>query len=324
MADEEHLAILRDGVGAWNRWREIERAIPNLDGADLAGMDLTGIELTQARLNYANLEGANLSSAMLIYADMIDINLQGANLTGAVLQSSRLLYANLRGAVLRNADLRAVNLSLADLTGADISGSQVFGISPWAATLDNVKQAGLVITQADEPSITVDNLAVAQFIYLLLNNATIRDTLDTITSKVVLILGRFSADRMVILNLLRDELRLHDYSPIVFDFNQPAGRDLTETVSTLAHLARFVIAELTDPRSVPQELSQVIPHLPSVPVLPLLQSTGQEYALFEHFRRYPWVLPIYVYGSPEELRGDLRAIIAPAEDHSRTLRGQDR
>jgi hypothetical protein len=52
----------------------------------------------------------------------------------------------------------------------------------------------------------VDNIKVAQFIYLLLNNEEVRNVIDTITSKAVLILGRFSDDRKPILNALRDAL----------------------------------------------------------------------------------------------------------------------
>jgi len=55
-------------------------------------------------------------------------------------------------------------------------------------------QKGLVITDVNEPPIQADNLEVAQFIYLLLNNHKIRIVIDTITSKVVLILGRFTPE----------------------------------------------------------------------------------------------------------------------------------
>lgn len=314
MAREEHLDVLRQGVVAWNRWRTESGVIPDLSSADLNGVDLSGIDLTMANLNYAQLFRANLSSAFVIYADMISTNLEEADLQGAILQSSRLMLANLRRADMRNCDLMAANFSLADLTGADISGSKVFGISPWGAKLDDVRQTGLVITQASEPVITVDNLAVAQFVYLLLNNATIRDTLNTITSKVVLILGRFTAGRKVVLDTLRDELRRHNYSPIIFDFEKPTGRDLTETISTLAHLARFVIADITEPRSIPQELASIVPHLPSVPVQPLLEVGAAEYGMFEHFRNYPWVLPVFGYGSLDDVVLATRSgIIEPAE-----------
>ena len=102
---------------------------------------------------------------------------------------------------------------------------------------------------SNEPEITVDNIEVAQFIYLMLHNQKIRDVIDTITSKAVLILGRFTDERKAVLDALRKELRKRDYLPILFDFNVPATRDITETVSLLARMARFVVADITDARA---------------------------------------------------------------------------
>jgi hypothetical protein len=53
----------------------------------------------------------------------------------------------------------------------------------------DTRQENLIITPPGQADI--DNIKVAQFIYLLLNNKEIRDVIDTITSKAVLILGRF-------------------------------------------------------------------------------------------------------------------------------------
>jgi hypothetical protein len=173
---------------------------------------------------------------------------------------------------------------------------------------------GLIVTQDDEPRVTVDDVEVAQFIYLLLNNDRIRDVIDTITSKVVLILGRFTDERKAILDALRDELRRRNYSPIQFDFDKPRNRDITETVSTLAHMARFIIADITDAKSIPQELGSIVPHLPSVPIQPLLHVSSSEYGMFEHFTRYPWVLPVYRYTDEGSLLLTLQVkVIDPAE-----------
>jgi hypothetical protein len=145
----------------------------------------------------------------------------------------------------------------------------VYGISVWNIQTEGAIQDDLVITRRNEPIITVDNLEVAQFIYLLLNNKKIRDVIDTITSKVALVLGHFTEERKKVLDALREELRQHNYTPVVFDFEKPASRDLTETVSTLAHLARFIIVDLTDPSSAPHEVATIIPQC-IVPVQPLL------------------------------------------------------
>ena len=158
---------------------------------------------------------------------------------------------------------------------ATLTDARVYGISAWDLKLKGAIQRELIITPADAPStITVDDLEVAQFIYLLLNNDRIRKVINTITSKVVLILGRFSPERKAVLDALREELRKRDYLPIVFDFEKPSNRDLTETVSTLAHMAKFVIADLTDAKSLPQELASIVPFLPSVPIQPILLASG--------------------------------------------------
>jgi len=85
---------------------------------------------------------------------------------------------------------------------------------------------------------------VAQFVYLLLHNEKIRDVINTVANKAVLILGRFTPERKAILNAIREELRNRDYLPILFDFDKPTNRDFTETLMTLAGLSKFIIADI--------------------------------------------------------------------------------
>ena len=283
--------------------------------ADLSGAYLRRTDLSGAKLNRANLSGADLNGAILRRTDLTSTKLNRANLSGA----------DLNGAILSGADLSEANLSGAgfigtNLTNAILTDCRIYGISAWDVQLDEAIQLNLTITPENQPIITVDNLKVAQFIYLLLNNSEIREVIDTIAKKAVLILGRFTPERKRVLDALRETLRTHGYLPILFDFEKPTSRDITETVSTLAHLARFVIADITDAKSIPQELSMIVPNLPSVPIQPLILNEQHEYGMFEHFIRYPWVLPIYRYMDEGSLLASLNEkVIAPAEEKTKEL-----
>ena len=163
---------------------------------------------------------------------------------------------------------------------------------------------------------------MAQFIYLLLNNQKIRHVIDTITSKVVLILGRFTEERKRVLDAIREELRKHDYIPVLFDFDKPASKDITGTVETLARMARFIIADLTDPSSIPHELGTIVPFLRTTPVLPIRMVGSKGYSMFEDLRRsYNWVLDIYEYANGKSLISTLSKVIAPADRMAEKLRG---
>jgi hypothetical protein len=285
----------------------------NLSGANLSGAicdgNLSEANLSEAKLNKADLSGASLHKANLNKADLC-----GANLTGANFYRAKLNGANLRGANLYTAQLVDT-----DFTGADLTGCRIYGVSAWNLKLEGAKQQNLVITDWHEPQITVDNIDVAQFIYLLLHNEKIRDVIDTITSKAVLILGRFTDERKEVLDALRDELRKRDYLPILFDFAVPATRDITETVSLLARMARFIIADLTDPSSIPKELEAIVPTL-AVPVQPLLEGSARPYAMFKDYWKYEWVLPIHFYEGLEPLLATLaEKVIVPAEGKVKAL-----
>jgi Pentapeptide repeats (8 copies) len=227
---------------------------------------------------------------------------------------ARLSQANLNQADLSQANLSCTQIIWTDLRGASLCGSRVYGASVWDIKVDDqTKQGNLIITGSEEAAITVDNIKVAQFIYLLLTNKEIRYVIDTITSKGVLILGGFSEERKAVLDAIREELRKHDYLPILFDFDVPENRDITETVSLLARMARFIIADLTDPSSIPKELEAIVPSH-EVPVQPLLEGLATPYSMFKDYWRYEWVLPPYRYATRELLLSTLaKKVIAPAE-----------
>jgi uncharacterized protein YjbI with pentapeptide repeats len=302
----------------------------NLRGATLMRAWLSSTAFNRANLSKAMLFGAHLDGAILHDAIMTEAELGEANLTGAFVHGADLRKANLRGADLRfanfrRADLRGANLSetslvLTNFEEANLTGCNVYGVSAWDLNLEGAIQSDLAISRIDQSVIQVDNLEVAQFIYLLLNNKRIQHVIDTITSKVVLILGRFTPERKAVLDTIRNELRNRDLVPVLFDFEKPESRDLTGTVTTLANLARFVIADLTDPSSVPHELATIIPGI-VVPVQAILLNGQREYAMFADLKkRYHWVLDPYRYDNQDSLIANLDAnVIGPAEAKAKEL-----
>jgi len=361
MANEEQLAILRQGVEVWNKWRkeypnvEVDLRKANLRGADLMEASLLRADLMEADLSVANLGranlrianlsrtnlrqanliradlgGANLSGADLREAYLFEAELSGADLSEANLSEANLIHAALRGANLSRADLRRadlihadlmeaslisaeltganlshVNLVKADVTNTNVTNCNVYAVNVWDLVGEFKEQKDLIVTPKSQSTVTVDNIEVAQFIYLLLNNQKIRNVIDTVTTKTVLILGRFTEERKQILDALRDALRKRGYIPILFDFQPSLRRDLTETVQLLANMAKFIIADITEAKSIPQELSHIIPFLPSVPVQPILLFSSQEYGMFEHWRGFNSVLPEFLYENGQHLIDNL-------------------
>ena len=280
MANEEHLKILKQGVEQWNKWREENESI-------------------KPDLQVANLSDANLSRANLGGVYLIGAYLSGANLIGA-----NLFHANLTSADLTDADLRYTILVEADFTNATITGCRTYGASAWNVTLVGTVQDNLVITKEGEPVVTVDDLEVGQFIYLILDNTKIRNVIDTITSKGVLILGRFSdPQRKSVLDGLKEGLRNFDLLPIVFDFDRPTDKDYTETVQTLAGMSMFVIADLTSPKSTPLELEATVKQF-KIPYLPIIDTSvdPRPFSMLVDLQKsFHWVLPTLKYESKEDL-----------------------
>lgn len=118
MANPEHLAKLKEGVEAWNAWREEQPDIkPDLGsknssevrfegdlfvgyslqttGSDLAGLDFTGANFVGTNFGFSNLYGTNLRKAGLIKAEFFEANLNKVDLSSAVLRSTIFVNSDL-------------------------------------------------------------------------------------------------------------------------------------------------------------------------------------------------------------------------------------
>jgi len=332
-------ADLRGTILHWANLDGATLSVAKLYGTDLRGAtlrkaNLNGADLRRASLYEARLSGATLSHASLSYASLYGATLSEADLRAADLSGADLSRADLSRATLPEANLEGATLSEADLSGADLTGAklersilvkttcnnaiftgcQVHGISAWDLQLEKAQQTNLIITPWGEPAITVDDLEVAQFVYLLLKNEKIRKLIDTIGGKGVLILGRFIKERKVVLDAIRVKLRELGFVPMMFDFEKPTQRDFTETIRTLAGMSRFIVADITNPKSSPLELQALMPDY-MVPFVPIIHEGEEPFEMFRDLKQKydSWVLDVLKYDSTDKLIDVFgKAIVEPA------------
>jgi hypothetical protein len=112
MANQEHLALLRQGPDVWNTWRRRHGDVrPDLCLANLRGLDLGWLDLRRTAFIGADLKGADLFAADLERADFRSANLRSAGLGEARLERTSLGRADLQGALLYGTRLVDLDLS---------------------------------------------------------------------------------------------------------------------------------------------------------------------------------------------------------------------
>ncbi len=358
MANNLHLEVLRQGLQTWNRWRQInavDRA--DLSNADLRGVDLSlmpalreadsrglippgaswafianeivghdvePLDLTNTDLRGAILDGADLRCADCRGSDLSEAKVSGAELGRAKLARSRLVGTDLSRTALRGADLSESVLIRTDLTESDLAYANVYGVSVWDVVGKPRDATNLIVSPPGTATLSTDSLPLAQLLYMLIRNENIREMVDTLTTKVILILGNFGKERKDILDSVRDKLRSMELLPVLFDFNGPASKDTTGTVETLARLSRLIMADLSDPSSIPHELATIVPFLRTTPVLMLRQTGSTGYSMANDLQAYPWVLAIHEYASKASLLEGIHDVIHPALMMSDKLQGRTR
>ena len=317
----KHLQYLQD-KDTWNQWRREYRHIqPMLACADASrdfpGLCLDGYDLSYANLTSAKLQHVSLKHANFHQAILADADLTGAHLDGANFCRTDLYKTNLTGACLRGANLQGVQLAMTVLTGADLRECLVYGMSTWDLNLDSTRQDDLVIkyrpVPGDDPeeTVVVESLDLAAFMYLTINNRNIGRIIEAAARKWVLILGRFTQGKDVLV-AIQQALKAEKFIPVIFDFDRPEHRDLIETILLLAGMSAFVIVEMSDPRSTPLEMQAIASNY-GVPIFPVMREDAQAFGMFPGLRKFPWVFPPVTYSSPENLIDQLEAkVIQPA------------
>jgi hypothetical protein len=140
VADENHIAILKQGVEVWNEWRlKNQNVAPDLSGASLRMFDLSEADLSESDLSDADLTGANLSRAELWSSD----------LSGAVLSGAKLIEADLGSATLIESDMTEANLKRVDLSDSDLHLANFLKANLSEANLSSAYAVGADLSYSD-------------------------------------------------------------------------------------------------------------------------------------------------------------------------------
>jgi uncharacterized protein YjbI with pentapeptide repeats len=268
--------------------------------------DFRGALFVHATLSELDCSQADFRDTQIHSCELLEADFSSADLRSADLNWSDLSHAIFENADLRGADLTGTQMVQTRFTGANLAGARVYGVTPWEVVLDGAIQTDLVITPKGRPRVTVDDLELAQFMYLLLDNRSLGRVIDTLTSRVVLVLGRFGDARREYLDLLLTKIRARQLVPLSVDVGGTKRAPLMETTTLLARLARFVIPDLTLAPEVLQLLEAFVPEV-AVPVLPIESNARGREAQFEEAWKYPWYFKPTRYENPAQLAKVLAA-----------------
>jgi uncharacterized protein YjbI with pentapeptide repeats len=144
MADEEHLAILKQGVYAWNAWRmKNPQIIPDLSGVcfdfrtnvyaegvtEELGKEVNLADLFEINFSRTNLENSKFVEVDLTEADLSEAILDGADFSYSLLTSAVLTRASIQSATFLGTKLNKANINYAKLINAELSKAKLFKAS---------------------------------------------------------------------------------------------------------------------------------------------------------------------------------------------------
>jgi uncharacterized protein YjbI with pentapeptide repeats len=290
MTEEDPSQILMQGSKFWNAWRERNPGSVNFAKPHWYSLNFSGMNLSEVFIGGAFAEGLTLRDSVFEDAHFEEGDFSRANFSGATFHNTKfnktiLTGANFDGASFVNCNLNRVNLVGASFRVKEITETVVYGIAAWdLQTSDDMKQSKLVIErtyelysdliQQGKVPMMVDDIELAQFVYFLSKHAKMRDTLNILNDRGVLLLGRFKDGGLDRLYSMREWFQHNGYVAMIFDFARPDNLSLTETVVTMAGLSKFVVADLSG-SSVPAELQSIFTQIKK-PVL----AFGDPYTLF--------------------------------------------
>jgi len=274
------------------------------------------LQMGWTKITDGHFNGARFISAKLEEVQFKDVELRGAHFEDADACGARFLYVKMQHSSWINACLRHAHFFEVCCDGAVFDRCKILGIGICRVSGKPSLQRDLNCGGDKEP-LLVDDLRLAPFIHELRYEDGFGRFADALTSKVVLILGRFSDARMPLLERIHGRLRALGYIPQLIKFPCDGLLDPGSVVNIAAMCSRFVIADVSDAREVIREVVGILSQLRPVVVKPIMEVGQVEPISFVWEKRSQRIhlLPPYEYPDADTLIANLSsAIIQPCED----------
>lgn len=341
MANEEQLALLRQGVAVWNRWRkEYDESHPDLHGADLRQARLNRINFHGADLREANLSQASLVGANLCFANLTQANLDDAHLRGAYLSRTLLTLTNLSRADLRQAHLDGAKLLATDLSEANLSNANLYSASLNRANLSGADLSSAKLTRAQFVRTNLTNATLTQCsVYgialwnIQLEGATQGTIIITPEDEPTIAVDDLEMAQFISLLLSQNKLRtafnaVMERGVLLLGRFGGGGLELLQAIAASLREEQYLPIMLNLDRpddrthqetvqtlaglsrfiiadvsgpSVAPELYATVPHF-KIPFVPIFEAGKEPFAIAVDLLEYPWVIkPPIIFTSTEEL-----------------------
>ena len=225
---------------------------------DFSGITLEGVAVFNAFAEGLTIRNSVFKDVVFEEGDFSRANFSNCHFINTRFNKTIFTDASFEQATFENCNLNRVNLVNANFCVKAIEETVVYGISAWDLhTCNSSKQSKLVIEKTysfysdiiaeGRIPLMVDDIELAQFIYYLTNHKRLRETINVMNSRSVLLLGRFNNGGLERLYKLREWLLKQNYLPMIFDFERPDSMDLVEVIVTMGGLCKFIIADLSGP-----------------------------------------------------------------------------
>lgn len=246
--------------------------------------------------------------------DFFDTDISRCRFTGCGFSDSKIIESNLNNSVFNDCtfseiDFYGSSFINAHFLGGVLSDCSVYGVNVWNITMEDVKQSGFIVKHdlAKDVVTEVNDIELASLVNYLADNRKFSSMYDG--SNFVLILGNFGPEHKENLEHLKTKLsNFRNYVPILCDWSVGDARNLLELIVLLAGFSRFIVVDLSGPRSVPAELQAILTSM-LIPVIPLICKNEDAYSAYSYISRFQWVEDLVRYENFGEILDNLETII---------------